>query len=135
MFCLDTNVVIGCLNGRAPKVLARLSDEIVAGTGIVLPTLVWFELRYGAAKSDAPVRNRQRLDDFLSNRIELIDYEIGDAEQAAEIRAHLERLGTPIGPYDTLIAAQALRQDATLVTANGREFQRVPGLKIEDWTA
>lgn len=60
-------------------------------------------------------------------------YELADAEEAGDIRAGLERLGTPIGSYDVLVAAQARRRDAILVTANGREFARVPRLTIEDW--
>jgi tRNA(fMet)-specific endonuclease VapC len=60
-------------------------------------------------------------------------FEPEDAEEAGDIRAALERSGTPIGPYDTLIAAQARRRGALLVTANRREFARVPGLRSEDW--
>ncbi len=60
-------------------------------------------------------------------------FEPEDAEEAGDIRAELERAGTPIGPYDVLIAAQARRRNALLVTANMGEFTRVPGLRIEDW--
>ena len=66
--------------------------------------------------------------------MQVLDFDAEDAEEAGDIRATLQRAGTPIGPYDILIAAQARRRDALLVTANTREFARVPGLQIEDWT-
>jgi tRNA(fMet)-specific endonuclease VapC len=94
---------------------------------------VLFELRYGAAKSARPERNAQRIIDFLSGPIEVLPFAPADAEEAGDIRAALERAGTPIGPYDILVAAQARRRDALLVTANEREFARVPRLKLEDW--
>jgi tRNA(fMet)-specific endonuclease VapC len=64
-----------------------------------------------------------------------LPFEIEDAEEAGDIRAALERAGTPIGPYDILIAAQARRRGAILVTANEHEFARVPGLMVEDWSS
>ena len=76
----------------------------------------------------------RRIVDFLSGPIDILPFEAADAEEAGEIRAGLERAGTPIGPYDLLVAAQARRRDAILVTANEREFARVPQLKFEDWT-
>jgi tRNA(fMet)-specific endonuclease VapC len=69
----------------------------------------------------------------LSGPIEVLPFEPADADEAGDIRATLERAGTPIGPYDVLVAAQARRHDALLVTANTREFARVPRLKLEDW--
>jgi tRNA(fMet)-specific endonuclease VapC len=135
MIFLDTNVVIGCLNGRAPRTLVRLAQALEAGLPIALPAIVWFELRYGAAKSAWPDRNRQRLLDFRAGLIDIIGFDPGDGEEAADIRAELERLGTPIGPYDTLIAAQARRRSVRLVTANEGEFRRVPGLLVENWEA
>ena len=93
-----------------------------------------FELWYGAAKSARPERNARRIADFLAGPIEILAFEPADAEEAGYIRATLERAGTPIGPYDLLVAAQARRRDALLVTANEREFARVPRLKFEDWT-
>ena len=67
--------------------------------------------------------------------ISILPFEVEDAEEAGDIRAALERVGRPIGPYDILIAAQVRRRGATLVTANQREFERVPGLAVEDWGA
>jgi predicted nucleic acid-binding protein len=65
--------------------------------------------------------------------IDVLPFDAEDAAHAGDIRAHLERKGTPTGPYDCLIAAQARRRGATLVTANGRGFGRMPGLTVSDW--
>ena len=134
MMCLDTIVLIGCLSGRPPALAERLERELLTDD-FALPTIVLFELRYGIAKSARPHDDAERLATFLELPIAILPFEPDDAEEAGDIRATLERAGTPIGPYDTLIAAQARRRDATLVTANLREFARVPRLKTEDWTA
>jgi tRNA(fMet)-specific endonuclease VapC len=133
MICLDTNAVIALLNDRTSRVRTRLDAAITLGRALVISSIVLFELRYGAAKSAQPKRNAQRITDFLSGPIEVLPFEPADAEEAGDIRAALERSGMPIGPYDVLIAAQARRRDALLVTANEREFARVPGLRFEDW--
>jgi tRNA(fMet)-specific endonuclease VapC len=135
MICLDTNAVIAAINRRAPAVRARLeqafADELVVG----IPTVVLFEIWYGIRKSSRPRENAARLATFLTLDVTLWPFEPEDAEEAGDIRAALERSGTPIGPYDTLVAAQARRRGALLVTANRREFGRVPGLRAEDWAA
>ena len=110
-----------------------MEDAIASGATLGIAAIVLFELRYGAAKSAQPERNMQRIADFLAGPIEVLPFETADAEEAGDIRAALERAGTPIGPYDILVAAQARRRDALLVTANAREFARVPRLKFEDW--
>jgi tRNA(fMet)-specific endonuclease VapC len=133
MICLDTNAVISALNQRTSPVLTRMEDAIASGEPLAIASIVLFELWYGAAKSERPERNRQRIADFLAGPIEVLPFESGDAEEAGDIRAVLERAGTPIGAYDILVAAQARRRDALLVTANAREFARVPRLKFEDW--
>src|SRR5436190_21549237 len=133
MICLDTNAVIAILNDRTSPVRMRVDAAIGLGRALAISTIVLYELRYGAAKSARPERNAQRIVDFLLGPIEILPFEPSDAEEAGEIRATLERAGTPIGPYDVLVAAQARRRDALLVTANEREFVRVPRLKFEDW--
>jgi tRNA(fMet)-specific endonuclease VapC len=100
---------------------------------MAVSTIVLFELMYGVAKSEHRDRNFRRIAEFAAGPISVIPFEPDDANEAGEIRAGLERAGTPIGPYDVLIAAQARRRNALLVTANEREFNRVPGLKIENW--
>jgi tRNA(fMet)-specific endonuclease VapC len=133
MFCLDTNVVIGVMTKRAPRLEVRLEAEIARGTALFLSSIVVYELSYGAAKSAHKVRNLARIQDFLVAVPTVAPFDPGDAAEAGDIRAHLEGTGQPIGPHDILIAAQARRRDAALVTLNRREFERVPGLIVTDW--
>jgi tRNA(fMet)-specific endonuclease VapC len=133
MFFLDTNVIIAVMNRRDDAIDVRLQNEIAAGGALIVPVPVLFELRYGAAKSQNPERNHERIDAFLTAVTEIIDFDDEDANEAGDIRAFLESQGTPIGPYDLLIAAQARRREAILVTLNRREFERVPGLMVTDW--
>jgi tRNA(fMet)-specific endonuclease VapC len=135
MICLDTNIVIAAINQRMPKVRARLMRTLMDNTIVGIPAIVLFELWYGIKRSARPQENTAALTAFLALDVSPWPFEQDDAEEAGEIRAALERMGKPIGPYDVLIAAQARRRGATLVTANAREFVRVPGLKTEDWAA
>lgn len=135
MFCLDTNIVIAALTERSVQVVGRLDNEIDRGTRILVPAIVLHELRFGIAKSARSAANLRVLEEFLSASIETPAFDEADAADAADIRLFLQRRGTPIGPYDILIAAQARRRGASLVTANIREFRRVPGLVVQDWTA
>jgi tRNA(fMet)-specific endonuclease VapC len=91
------------------------------------------ELQFGAAKSQNPQRNCSALEQFLLP-LEILDYDSAAASYYGDVRARLEKSGTPIGPLDTLIAAHALSLNAVLVTNNLSEFRRVSGLKVEDWT-
>jgi tRNA(fMet)-specific endonuclease VapC len=133
MLCLDTNVVVSLLNGRRPAIRRRYEAERLAGSRLTLPAIALFELRFGAANSDRPEANARVLERFLDAKIEILNFDACDAAEAGAIRAYLRARGTPIGPYDVLIAAQARRRDAALVTSNLREFQRVPGLIVMDW--
>ena len=133
MLCLDTNVIVSALSGRSKQVADRLELEM-SRRSVAISSIVLFELRFGSENSDRPRENEARLRTLLDLSIAVLDFESGDAEEAGLIRADLRRKGTPIGPYDILIAAQARRHGATLVTANTREFSRVQGLRLEDWT-
>ena len=135
MICLDTNIVIGIVNGRSTSLRLRLEEQMRSGTEVVLPVIALFEMRYGFAKSDRREHSERLLDRFLALGINVLPFEPEDAAHAGDIRAYLERRGTPIGAYDILIAAQARRRGATMVTANIREFERVPGLLVTDWAA
>ena len=132
MHCLDTNAAIAVLKGQPARLTERYRHAIAAGT-VALPAIALFELQYGVAKSDRRAANESRLTVFLSAPIVVWPFDAEDAREAGDIRAALHKAGTPIGPYDILIAAQARRRDAVLVTANAREFVRVPGLMTEDW--
>jgi tRNA(fMet)-specific endonuclease VapC len=133
MICLDTNAVIAILNNPTSPVRTRIDAAIKQRRLIAISSIALYELRYGAAKSARPERNARRILDFLSGPVDVLPFADADAEEAGDIRAALERAGTPIGPYDILIAAQARQRDALLVTANEREFAHVPRLKVEDW--
>ena len=135
MICLDTNAIIALLNRSSMTVRVRLADAVHRREVVAVPTVVLFELRYGAAKSANRQCAARRIAELLAGPVEVLHFESDDAEEAGDIRAALERAGTPIGPYDVLIAGQARRRGALLVTANRREFARVPGLRTEDWLA
>ncbi len=122
------------MNGRPPQVQARLEAELIARTPLYVSAIVRFELRYGARKSAFPERNLARIDEFFTANFSILAFDDEDAAVAGDIRATLEKMGTPIGAYDVLMAAQARRRGAVLVTANSREFQRMPGLMVVDWT-
>lgn len=133
MICLDTNIVILIVNGRSSSLRHRLGEQLRAGMPVGLPVIALFEMRYGFAKSDRRDVNECLLERFLDLGVDILPFETEDAAHAGDIRADLESKGTPIGHYDYLIAAQARRRGATLVTANVREFARVPGLLVADW--
>jgi tRNA(fMet)-specific endonuclease VapC len=135
MICLDTNIAIYVINRRVPAVRLRLAEQLRLGTEIGFPVICLFELRYGHARSGRRAECDRLLAEFLAPGIAVLPFEAEDAAHAGDIRAVLESKGTPIGPYDCLIAAQARRRGAILVTANGREFERVPGLIVVNWTA
>ena len=135
MICLDTNIAIYVINRRVPTVRHRLAEQLRLGTEIGFSAIALFELRYGYARSDRRAQAEHLLGEFLAPGIAILPFDAEDAAHAAEIRAYLENRGTPIGPYDCLIAAQARRRNAALVTANVHEFERVPGLIVVDWSA
>ena len=134
MICLDTNIVVAVIIQRAAAVRQRLMKTLHEGTIVGIPTVVLYELWYGIKKSARAQANTDALDNFLALDVTPWPFEQEDTEEAGDVRAALERAGTPIGPYDVLIAAQARRRGAILVTANKNEFARVPGLQTQDWT-
>lgn len=127
-YLLDANVVSYWLDRSRPALLPRLKQHRPYCTQSVVGL---FEGYYGAFKG-AQVKQTVALYDDLP--LPILPFEQQDARAAGEIRARLRREGTPIGPYDVLIAGQALARDLTLVTNNTRELARVGGLKLEDWT-
>ena len=134
MIYLDANVAIALLNQRHPQVRARFDAALSASTPMALSMIVYHELMYGAAASERREANEKKIAVLITGgRLTLLPFDAEDAHEAADIRAHLRRTGSPIGPYDVLIAAQARRAGTTLVTANTREFERVPGLLLVDW--
>ena len=102
-------------------------------SSILLSSIVAFELWYGVAKSQRKESNTRRLETFFAGPLEWTLFDDEDARAAGTVRAELEAAGKPIGAYDVLLAGQARRRAATLVTSNVSEFDRVAGLKWEDW--
>jgi len=129
-FLLDTDTCIYALkqNGNILRQLLSTPREDVA-----VSVITEAELRTGAAKSSAPVKTLHLIENFL-RPLTLIDFTSDDAIAYAGVRARLERAGTPIGPLDTLIASQAVARRLTLVSNNEREFRRVAGLNVENWS-
>ncbi len=128
-FLLDTTLFVATIV-RDDRVIGRRLR--IHRHEIGLSSIVLHELYFGAFKSD---RRDRGLDVVRAIGLPLLPFEAEDARRAAETRADLERKGIPIGPYDLLIAGQALARDLTVVTANVGEFRRVEGLKVEDWAA
>jgi tRNA(fMet)-specific endonuclease VapC len=128
-FLLDTNVCIAAMRGN-PKVRSRLLDRAPADCGISVVSL--YELFAGVERCRQPAAERARVRAF-ARPLHRLPFDEMAAEQTAGIRWHFERKGMLIGPYDLMLAGQALSLDVTLVTHSVREFDRVPGLKWEDW--
>ena len=126
-YLLDTNAVIGLLRGDS-RLLARMRRHAPQDFG--LPAVVAHELFYGAFRSSRQAENLARIEAL---RFEVLPFDKEDARQAASLRATLGASGTPIGPFDTLIAGQARERNLTLVSHNVGEFSRVSGLRVVDW--
>ena len=133
-YLLDTNVCIALINETSSRVRTRFVQAAHRSDVLATSSIVAHELWYGVAKSELVARNARALLAFLSREVKPLDYSERDAQAAGEIRAELESRGQRIGEYDTLIAGQALSRNLVLVTANTREFGRVNGLIVEDWT-
>ncbi|MGE5582400.1 MAG: type II toxin-antitoxin system tRNA(fMet)-specific endonuclease VapC [Bacillota bacterium] len=129
-YLLDTNICIYIIKQKPPQVIGRLQKLEVNEIGISVITLA--ELEYGVAKSISPERNKLALVKFFAP-FEILPFSETAAAVYGRIRSDLEKSGQIIGPYDLLIGAQALSERLTLVTNNEREFQRIPGIIIENW--
>jgi tRNA(fMet)-specific endonuclease VapC len=129
-YLLDTNICIYIVKQKPSVVVERLQKVKVNEIGISVITLA--ELEYGVSKSNFPERNKLALIQFLTP-FEILPFSETAAAIYGRIRSDLEKKGQIIGPYDLLIGAQALSEKLTLVTNNEREFQRIPGIAIENW--
>jgi len=130
-YLLDTDICIYLIRNKPPQVLRHFQDIEPGDVGISSITLA--ELSYGVAKSARAQQNAEALEAFVLP-LEICPFDETAAQAYGGIRAGLEGRGRPIGSLDTLIAAQTLSMGLTLVTNNEREFGRVPGLKLENWT-
>lgn len=128
-YMLDTNLCIRVLRNRPMFVAERFNAEAAS---LCISTIVLTELLHGAAKSVRPSDNRHEVERFAA-RMEVLPYDDAAADNAADIRAVLEREGRMIGGYDVLIAGHARSRGLVVVTGNLGEFERVDGLRCEDW--
>lgn len=128
-YMLDTNLCIRVLRDRPETIRARFNAE---ADGMSISMIVLTELLHGAAKSARPIENRREVERFAS-RLEVLAFDADAAAHAGNIRAVLEREGRQIGGYDVLIAGHARSRGLIVVTGNLGEFNRVDGIRCEDW--
>ena len=129
-YMLDTNICIYSIKHKPEQVFLRLQEHEPAD--ICISSVTYAELVHGVEKSQAIEKNRLALALLLSN-IEILNFDANAAESYGKIRADLEKQGTSIGPLDMMIAGHAKSLNYTVVTNNTKEFNRVPGLKFENW--
>ena len=129
MYILDTNTLIYFFKG-----IGNVADNLLAVSpkDVGIPAVVLYELEYGIAKSSSPKKRTKQLEELCA-LVEVLTFGNKEAKTSATIRAVLEKKGTPIGPYDVMIAGTALSRQGVLVTNNTKEFRRVPKLQITDW--
>lgn len=129
-YMLDTDIAIYTVKNKPRSV----RDAFAAHTGqMCISTVTQMELIHGAEKSADPARNLREVEGFV-NRLDVLPFDSEAATHTGQIRAELGRLGRPIGPYDQMIAGHARSRGLILVSNNVREFSRVPGIRVENWT-
>ena len=132
LYFIDTNICISCMRG-SNKTETLGYKFIIHEHDIRIPSVVVAELMHGAYKGKFSERTLQETEDFISG-FEIVPFDEAAARTYGRIKADLERKGLVIGPNDFLIAATALSRNGTLVTNNIREFSRIEGLRLSDWT-
>ncbi|WP_051695425.1 PIN domain-containing protein [Caulobacter sp. UNC358MFTsu5.1] len=130
---LDTNVFVDLIRGRKAIIRQRRDRAILAGETLLTSLIVYHELRFGVALSRDPIGEALNVAEVLDGVV-IEPLNEDDVTAAATVRAKLRPHGSPVGPYDVLIAGQALARGWTLVTSNARAFSRVEGLDIQDWS-
>ncbi len=130
-YMLDTNLCVHVLRKRPAALRGKFNAE---ASSLSISSIVLYELLYGAAKSARPTENRNDVKAF-AERLKVLEFDADAALHAGEIRAALENDGSTIGAYDLLIAGHARSRGLIVVTNNVREFQRVDGLRVENWEA
>jgi tRNA(fMet)-specific endonuclease VapC len=128
-FMLDTNICIYAMGRPSAALSAKISRHTA---DLFVSTITVGELLFGAAKSAQEQANRRAIEEFLGG-VRVLAFDRTAADHFGQIRAYLENAGTPCGPYDILIGAHARSLNLTLVTNNRREFDRMPGLAVENW--
>ena len=131
-YMLDTNICIYTMKNK-PAIVSKRVNEHSKAEGLSISVITLAELEHGYQKSVNKEKNLDNLIKFLFC-VEILPFDAKAAAEYGKICAYLQKRGTPIGTMDMLIAAHALSQDLTLVTNNVREFERVPNLKVENWS-
>ena len=129
-YMLDTNILIYTIRKRPKKVRDAFKEY---SDYLSMSTITLGELVYGAEKSSQPARNLADIE-ALAARVDVLPFDNQAAQHFGQVRAELAKAGKPIGPYDLMIAGHARSRGLILVTNNLREFKRVPGLRLENWT-
>lgn len=129
-FMLDTDTCIYTIK-RKPDSVRQAFNQYDGQ--MCVSTITQMELFYGTEKSANPARNAREVEGFIA-RLDVLEFDSNAAAHAGEIRATLSRQGMPIGPYDQMIAGHARSRGLVVVTNNEREFSRVPGIRLENWT-
>ncbi|WP_026819109.1 type II toxin-antitoxin system tRNA(fMet)-specific endonuclease VapC [Arthrobacter castelli] len=129
-YMLDTNTVIFVLKNKPEFLRKRFNEQ---HGRLCISSVVLSELVYGAENSAKVDANLRTIEGFAA-RLDVLPFDDSAAHHTGRIRAHLRRNGAPIGPYDAMIAGHGRSMGLTVVTNNVREFERVPGLQVEDWT-
>lgn len=128
-YLLDTNIVIYTMKNRPVEV----REAFNANEGqLAISSVTLMELLYGAEKSDNPMQNTHAIETFAA-RLEVLDYDTAAAQHTGQIRAELAKADQPVGPYDQMIAGHARSLGLIVVSNNTSEFERVPGLRLENW--
>lgn len=128
-YLLDTNICIYTIKNKPPEVRALFNEHQAQ---LCISAITLMELIYGAEKSAAPTRNMAVVEGFAA-RLEVLDYDSEAAAHSGQLRAELSADGRSIGPYDQMIAGHARARGLVVVTNNMKEFERVPGLRVENW--
>ena len=128
-YLLDTNICIHVVKNYPPKLRERFSR---LAEQLCISSVTLAELVYGAEKSSRRLENLQAVEQFTA-RLEVLAFSPKAAVHFGQIRAHVERRGQPVGPFDMLIGAHARAEGLSVVTNNAREFRRLPGVLVENW--
>ncbi len=129
-YLLDTDTCIYIMNER-PEAVFQKAATLKPGD-VSISSITFYELAFGIANSSKAAANKKRLETFVRS-VPVQPFDQNCADGAAQVRLELKRKGTPIGPYDVLIAAHALTLGVILVTNNTKEFKRISKLKVENW--
>lgn len=133
-YMLDTNICSFIMREQPEAVLKRLEQTVLRNHRIVVSAITYAEMRFGAVGKKASPRHATLVDAFCVRLDAVLAWDRAAVDATTEIKVALAAAGTPIGPNDTAIAGHAIAAGAILVTNNTREFARVPGLELEDWS-